>query len=147
MKKLKQILLVIIATLFVVLIPNFSNAAKVSVDKVSKIWISSTTASSAKVKWKKVNGAKGYQLYKYNSSKNKYELCATTTNTNVKVKNLKSAEKYKFRVRAYKKNSGKKYYGAYASVTTATAPEQTKNVKVKGQSDKTISLKWDKVKE
>ena len=147
MKKISYKIIITIALLFIALIPNFSSAAKVSVKKVSKIWVSSTTSSQAKVKWKKVKGAKGYKVYIYNYSKKKYQLYATTSKTNIKVKNLKSSEKYKFRVRAYKKKKGKNYYGAYSSsVVTATKPDQVKKLKVKGQSDSTISLKWDKVK-
>ena len=147
MKKISYKIIIAIALLFIALIPNFSNAAKVSVKKVSKIWVSSTTSSQAKVKWKKVKGAKGYKVYIYNYSKKKYQLYATTSKTNIKVKNLKSSEKYKFRVRAYKKKKGKNYYGDYSSsVVTATKPDQVKKLKVKGQSDSTISLKWDKVK-
>ena len=73
MKKIKNKLLLLIVILFVTLIPSFSNAAKVSVGKVSKIWVSYTTNSKIKVKWKKVNKATGYKVYVYNSSKNKYE--------------------------------------------------------------------------
>lgn len=147
MKKISYKIIIAIALLFIALIPNFSNAAKVSVKKVSKIWVSYTTSSKVKVKWKKVKGAKGYKVYVYNYSKKKYELYATTSNTNIKVKKLKSATKYKFRVRAYKKKKGKNYYGKYSSsVVVATAPEQVKKLKATGQSDSTISLKWDKVK-
>ena len=146
-KYLKYIILVVTSILFITVIPNFSNAAKTSVGKVSKIWVSYTTSSKIKVKWKKVKGAKGYKVYKYNYSKKKYELFATTSNTSLKVKNLKSAEKYKFRVRAYKKKSGKNYYGKYSpSVKSATAPEQVKNLRLKDQSDSTLSIKWDKTK-
>jgi len=147
MKKISYKIILIIVLLFIAMIPNFSNAAKVSVKKVSKIWVSSTTSSQVKVKWKKVKGVKGYKVYVYNYSKNKYELYATTSKTNIKVKNLKSAKKYKFRVRAYKKKNGKSYYGDYSSsVTSATSPSQVKKLRVKDQSDSTISLKWDKVK-
>ena len=147
MKKISYKIIIVIALLFIALIPNFSNAAKVYVKKVSKIWVSSTTSSEVKVKWKKVKKAKGYKVYVYNYSRNKYELYATTSKTNIKVKNLKSAKKYKFRVRAYKKKNGKKYYGAYSySVATTTKPNQVKNLKVLSQSDTTISLKWERVK-
>ena len=144
---LKHIILAIATTMMITLIPNVSNAAKVSVGKVSKIWVSYTTTSKAKVKWKKVKGAKGYKIYKFDYSKKKYKLYATTSNTSIKVKNLKSAEKYKFKVRAYKIKSKKTYYGKYSSsATTATIPKQVNNLKVTNQSDTTISLKWDKVK-
>ena len=147
MKKLKYKLLLIFIILFLALIPNFSKAAKVSVKKVSKIWVSSTTSSKIKVKWKKVKKVTGYKVYVYNYSKKKYELYATTSNTNIKVKKLKSAQKYKFRVRAYKKKSGKNYYGSYSSsVTAATAPDQVEKLRATDQTNNSIFLKWDKVK-
>ena len=68
MKKLKYKVLLLIVTLFIITFPNFSNAAKVSVDKVSKVWVKYTTASKIKVKWKKVNNATGYRVYVYNQN-------------------------------------------------------------------------------
>ena len=146
MKKLKYKLLVLMITLFIMLLPNFSNAAKVSVDKVSKVWIKYTTTSKVKVKWKKVKNSTGYRVYVYNYSKNKYQNYATTSNNYIKIRNLKSAKKYKIKVRAYKNKSGKKYFGSYSSaIKTSTKPEQVKNVRVTGQSDSTLSLLWNKV--
>ena len=112
MKKLNYKVLLLMVTLFIILLPNFSNAAKVSVDKVSKAWVKYTTTSKVKVKWKKVKKATGYRVYVYNYSKNKYQNYATTSNNYIKIRNLKSAQKYKIKVRAYKKKSGKKYFGA-----------------------------------
>lgn len=146
MKKLKYKVLLLVVALFIITLPNFSNAAKVSVDKVSKVWVKYTTSSKVKVKWKKVKKAKGYRVYVYNYSKNKYQKYATTSNNYIKMKNLKSAQKYKIKVRAYKKKSGKKYFGAYSPVVkTSTEPEQVKNLKVTGQSDSTLSIVWNKV--
>ena len=146
MKKLNYKVLLIMVTLFIIILPNFSNAAKVSVDQVSKAWVKYTTTSKVKVKWKKVKNAAGYRVYVYNYSKNKYQNYATTSNNYIKMRNLKSAQKYKIKVRAYKKKSGKKYFGAYSPVVkTSTEPEQVKNLKVTGQSDSTLSLLWNKV--
>ena len=146
MKKIKNKLLLLIVILFITLMPNFSNAAKVSVGKVSKIWVSYTTNSKIKVKWKKVNKATGYKVYVYNSSKNKYEAYTSTSGTSIKIKNLKSAKNYKIKVRAYIKKNRKKYFGKYSSIlSTSTEPSQTKNVRVTGQNNSTISLSWNKV--
>ena len=146
MKKIKLRVLIVLILLFIAVIPNFTNAAKVSVDKVSKIWESYSTSSKIKVKWKKVKNSTGYRIYLYNSSKKKYELYDTTSNTNIKIKKLKSAKEYKIKIRAYKKKNGKKYFGAYSNeVVVATKPEQVKNVKIKGKRDTTIALKWEKV--
>ena len=148
MKKLNyRILLMIIIVAFMTFVPNFSKAANVSVGKITNAWAGTTTSSKIKVKWKKVKNVTGYRVYKYNSSKNKYETYGSTSNTNLKVKNLKSATKYKFKVRAYISKNGKKYFGEYSPiVTVATSPEQVKGLKVTGQAEGTISLSWSKVK-
>ena len=146
MKKLNYKILLLMVAFFIIVLPNFSNAAKVSVGKVNKTWVKYTTSSKVKVKWKKVKKATGYRVYVYNSSKKKYEVYATTSNTSIKIKNLKSAKRYKIKVRAYKKKGKKKYFGDYSpSVITATQPDKVKNVWVKGQTDTTISIKWSKV--
>ena len=146
MKKLKYKLLLLMMMLCIMALPNISNAAKISVDKVSKTWVKYTTTSKVKVKWKKVKKATGYRVYIYNPSKDKYQKYATTSDTSIKIRNLKSAQKYKIKVRAYKKKNGKKYFGAYSPVVkTSTLPEQVKSLKVTNQSDTTISLSWNKV--
>ena len=147
MKKtnLKIIILILISLLLIILFPNISNAAKVSVGKVKNAWASYTTVSKIKVKWKKVKKVTGYKVYIYNSNKNQYETYATTTDTSIKIKNLKSAKKYKIKVKAYKKKNGKKYYGESSpTVRASTLPEQVVNVKVTGQSENSISLTWSK---
>ena len=145
MKKISYKIIIVIALLFIALIPNFSNAAKVYVKKVSKIWVSSTTSSEVKVKWKKVKKAKGYKVYVYNYSRNKYELYATTSKTNIKVKNLKSAKKYKFRVREYKIIDGRKYYGNYSDVIKLTTKTKTPTISKLKAGKKKATVKYKKV--
>ena len=70
---------------------------------------------TAKVAWKKVKGAKGYQV-KYSTSK-KFKKSKTKTKTAKKNKiTLKKLNKKKYyvKVRAYKKVNGKKVYGKYS---------------------------------
>ena len=94
MKKLNYKVLLIMVTLFIIILPNFFFSSKVSVDQVSKAWVKYTTTSKVKVKWKKVKNATGYRVYVYNYSKNKYQNYATTSNNYIKMRNLKSAQKY-----------------------------------------------------
>lgn len=78
----------------------------------------------ATVTWKKVSGAKGYEVW-MRQGKGKYKKVKTLSakKLTVTVKKLKKGKKYTFRVRAYsKKSSGGKLYGAYSG---------TKTVKVK----------------
>lgn len=80
-----------------------------------RVTIKSVKAGKKKVtlKWKKVSGAKGYQI-QYSTKKNfkkKYTKTKNTTKTSIVIKKLKKKKTYYFRVKAYKKDAkGKKIY-------------------------------------
>lgn len=70
------------------------------------------------VKWKKVAGAKGYQV-RYSTKKNFKKKAAKsmlTKKRSVKIKKLKKGKKYYVKVRAYRTYKGKKVYGPYSAV-------------------------------
>ena len=66
--------------------------------------------------WKKVAGAKGYQLQYATSKKFKAKKTKSTTKTKYTVKKLKKKKTYYVRVRAYTLSNGKKVYGKWSSV-------------------------------
>lgn len=100
------------------------------------------------LKWKKVAGADGYLLYRYNTSTKKWQKIKTTSKTRYEVEHLKAGTKYQFTVRAYDKTkSGTTYYGPYAAtLTTYTAPDEVDNLKVTKTTQTSVSLKWSKAK-
>ncbi len=71
----------------------------------------------AVLSWKKISGAKGYQIW---YSKNKKFKKAKKINIKKKsktkkvIKGLKKGKTYYFRIRAYKKSNGKKVYGSFS---------------------------------
>lgn len=69
----------------------------------------------AKITWKKVPGANGYSIYKYNAKTKKYVIIKNTkslyTTTSYQLK--KGAKAY-YKVRAYKMVNGKKVYSNYS---------------------------------
>jgi hypothetical protein len=78
-----------------------------------------TKKSSSKTKkislsWKKSNGAKGYEIQYASNKKFKNRKQIRTVKT--KVTFTKKKKTYYVRVRAYKKENGKKIYGAWSSV-------------------------------
>lgn len=98
---------------------------EMTVKKVTLSSVKSSKAGYAKLKWKKVSGANGYEIY-YSAEKNgTYKKLKTITkaktNTYTK-KKLASGKTYYFKLRAYKTVDGKKVYGKYSVV---------KSVKVK----------------
>lgn len=88
---------------------------------VKKAAITSAKNSKKKqiiVKYKKVSGAKGYEIsYSTNKKFKKSVIKKTTKKTTYTIKKLKKGKTYYVRVRAYKIDStGKKVYGKYSAV-------------------------------
>ncbi|MBR4759222.1 MAG: fibronectin type III domain-containing protein, partial [Lachnospiraceae bacterium] len=70
------------------------------------------------LKWKKISGAKGYEI-QYSTKKNFKKNSKTKTTKKVKytIKSLKKKKTYYVRVRAYKTDvAGKKVYGKWSKV-------------------------------
>lgn len=92
---------------------------KVKVNRASIKSLKRRSARKAKVSYKKVSGAKGYQIAystsrKFKKSGTKYK---TTTLRSKTLTRLKKNKTYYVKVRAYKKDStGKKVYGKYSKV-------------------------------
>lgn len=71
------------------------------------------------VKWKKVSGASGYQIYRsLKKTKGFKKIKTITKGSTVKYTNkkLKKGKRYYYKVRAYRKVSGKKVYSSYSAV-------------------------------
>lgn len=87
--------------------------------KVKSLKAKNVKKKKVKLTWKKVSGAKGYQVQysmkkKFPSKKTKKK---TTTKRTLTIKKLKKKKIYYFRVRAYKKKaSGSKMYGKWSNV-------------------------------
>lgn len=147
MKKIiNKVLLAILIMLIVMIVPNYAKAANVSVAKVKSVKVITKETTSLKLSWKKVSKATAYRVYVYNNSKNKYEYVAKAKSNTYILKNLKSSQKYKIKIRAYRTVNNKKYFGAYSSVlTTNTKPTQVINLKVTAQADTSLTLSWNKV--
>lgn len=83
------------------------------------ISVSSTKKKQAKISWKRVSGANGYEVYSAASKKGSYKRIAmilkgaTVDYTN---KNLSSGKTYYYKVRAYRTVNGKKVYSSYSTV-------------------------------
>ena len=66
-------------------------------------------------KWKKVNGADGYQLSYKSGKRTKYQIVRSGSKTSLKVTKLKKHKKYTVKVRAYKTINNLKYYGSWSN--------------------------------
>lgn len=86
-------------------------------NKVTGLKVKSKKKKVVTLTWKKVSGAKGYQLqYALNKKFTKKKESKFTKKKKLTVKKLKSKKTYYFRVRAYKLNGKKKVYGKWSKV-------------------------------
>lgn len=76
---------------------------------------------SAVIKYNKVKNAGGYEIYRSTKKKSGYKKVAVTKKTSYKDKKLKRKKKYYYKVRAYRKVNGKKFYSAYSAVKAVKA--------------------------
>ena len=81
--------------------------------------------TSVKLTWKKVSGADGYRVYRYDTKTKKYVTVKSgTTATSLTVKGLKKGTRYKFAVKAYKKVGGTRVWAEKGKSLTATTKKK-----------------------
>ena len=120
----------------------------VQVSRVTGLKSSSNKTSSLKLNWNKASGISSYELYRYNSSKKKYDKIKTLSSSasSYTDKKLKSGAIYTYKIRVKKIDGGISYYGVYTKLKTATAPGKVSGLKAKKASKTKIRLSWKKVK-
>ena len=104
-----------------------------------------TSQSAIKLQWKKVVGASGYQIYKYNSNKRKYVKIKTVNAKTTTYVNsgLKTNKLYYYTVRAYKNWGNKKIYGGFANKLKAyTGPRKVTRLTGSRKGAGRVILKW-----
>lgn len=94
--------------------------------KLSAVSIKSAKCASettAKVSWKSVSGAQGYEIYKSEAKDGAYTYAGKVSGggkVSYTAKKLKTGVTYYFKVKAYRKSGLKKYYGAFSATKKET---------------------------
>ena len=86
---------------------------KITLGKPALKTVSKSGSAAIKVSWNKVNGATGYEVYRYTGSK--WTKIATTKATSYTDKKVKKGTTYKYKIRAYTKANKKTVYSAYSA--------------------------------
>ena len=129
---------------------NYSSVVSVTTPPAKVSGVSTAVRSSTylTLNWKKVSGASGYRIYKYNTSSKSYEKVTTISKgstVSYKITGLTAATEYQFKVRAYKKTDTGTLWGSSSSAyKDCTKPAQTKNLKAATKSS-AVTLTWSKV--
>ncbi|MBQ1407719.1 MAG: Ig domain-containing protein, partial [Eubacterium sp.] len=92
--------------------------------QIPKLKVTAKKKGKALVKWSKVKGVTGYQIYRATKKNGKYKKVATVKKAKTvkkTVKKLKKGKKYWFKVRTYTKIKGKTYTGKWSPKVMITA--------------------------
>ncbi len=124
-------------------------SVKIVPDKVENVRIISSGSTNIKIGYDKV-GVTGYQIQrstKPNSGFKKVTFVTKNSTLSYNNKKLKNATTYYYRVRAYKTVKGKKVYGEWSDVVSATTgPSTPKKPSIKALNYNTITLKLKSAK-
>jgi len=95
---------------------SIKTSTKTKTPSISKL---TTKSKKAIIKWNKVSGASGYEIYMSTSKSGKYSKIKTITKgktISYTKTNLKKNKKYYFKIRTYRNVDGKKIYSSYSSI-------------------------------
>ena len=105
-----------------------------------------TTESSIRLQWKKIEGADGYVVYRKVKSTDSWKRIktiksgGTTSYTNTGIKG-----KYMYAMKAYHTENGKNHYSLLSSIHTTYTVGKVKTVKIYADKDNFINtIKWSK---
>ena len=102
------------------------------------------TANSATLSWKPVSGAIGYRVYRKVGSN--WVKVKTLSGTSYTEKGLAPYSSYRYKVKAYKKKSGKTFWGKASRVQTATTLPEAPKFKAFSATKDSIRVNWQGVK-
>lgn len=144
-KQIKKILGLVLAVVLVFGTLSVASAAAAPV-KVKNVAVTTVDDDEINLKWTKVNGVAGYQVYVRTGNSGNWKKAVTTEKNYAEVENLKSGQVYSIRVRAYTKSGGKVLYGGFSDTLKApTEPDEPKNVSIGTTSGKKAKIKWSAV--
>lgn len=119
---------------------KFKTAYNTAADSVK---VKSTTYNSATISWKKVSGASGYQVERKDGKKwVSVNSSVSKSSSSYTIKSLSAVTKYTFRIRPYKKLSGKVYGGEWTTVAATTGVGTASKLSYKFTAPTTVKLTW-----
>ena len=102
------------------------------------------TANSATLSWKPVSGAIGYRIYRKVGSN--WVKVKTLSGTSCTEKGLAPYSTYQYKVKAYKKKSGKTFWGKASRVQSVTTLPEAPKFKAFSSTKDAVRVNWQGVK-
>ena len=117
-----------------------------SLAKVSGLKTSSVGTDKVALKWKKVSGADGYEVLRYDASKKKFVKAGTAAKASYTDKKRSAGKPYRYKVKAYKNAAGRTYYGkASSELKVLTKPKAPAKVTAERLTTAAIQISFKPV--
>lgn len=111
--------------------------------KVSGLKVSSVGADKVTLKWKRVAGADGYEVLRYDTAKKKFVKAGTPSKVSFTDKKRSAGKPYRYKVKAYKKANGRTYYGKVsAEIKVLTKPKTPTKVSAERLTQAAVQISF-----
>lgn len=128
----KRIFGIVVLSMLMMLAMAFpvSASSKVKVDAPKYFRVVSVGDLSVNLRWSKNSNVSGYELYQYDTATRKYKKIQTLAKTKYTctVRNLQAGKTYKFLLKAYKTQKGKKYLSKASDKISVKAKKLSESV-------------------
>ena len=105
--------------------------------------VSGTTDSAVNLRFSKVAGAEGYEIWQYNNAKRQWVYIGASVTTAYTVGDLSPQSDYRFKIRAYHTVNGSKLCGAFsAEVTAHTLMAPVSGLRFQNATGTTLVVSW-----
>ena len=108
--------------------------------------VSGTTDSAANLRFSKVAGAEGYEIWQYDNAKLKWIYVGASETTSYTVGSLSPQSTYRFKIRAYHTVNGAKLCGAFSAEATAqTLMAPVSGLRFDSATGTTLVFSWNPI--
>lgn len=109
--------------------------------------ITSVNSKTVQFSWKKVSGAKNFEIYRSTKANGSFQKIATVKGSTTKYtdKTVKSGKKYYYKVVSVGSLNGKKITGGYSEAISYRALSQAKISSIKTTDNDALKIKWKKI--
>ena len=119
-------------------VPNLAKAAGLKASSVGE--------DKVKLKWNKVIGADGYEVWRYDASRKKFVKAGTSFGTSFTDRNCSAGTSYRYKVKAYKAANGKTYYGRFSvELKSLTKPKTPAKVSLERLTEGAVLISFQPV--
>lgn len=117
-----------------------------SLAKVTGLKVSSVSTDKVTLKWKRVAGADGYEVFRYEASKKKFIKAATTPKLSFTDKKRSAGKPFRYKIKAYTTVNGQTYYGDLsAELKVLTKPKAPANVAAERLTEAAVQISFQPV--